>query len=124
MLMSFEKLGQLKGNIFNFWFRNYDRFELALKQYFGLVYNDGYYIENQFLDSVMAFEILHRRLFPHHEIPSPKVKKQWDKISEKLDKNDSSWLATKLNLGHKRTLLSRFEHTTEEFPEICVEVSK
>lgn len=122
MLLSFEKLEGIERNVFEFWFSNYDRFELAIKQYFGLVYRQDYYIENQFLDSVMAFEILHRSLFPDHEVPSPKVKKKWEKISAKLDKNTTTWLASKMNLGHKRTLLSRFEHISEAFPEICVEV--
>jgi hypothetical protein len=122
MLLSFEKLDPVGRNVFEFWFNNYDRLELALKQYFGLVYNQDYYIENQFLDSVMAFEILHRSLFPDHEVPSPKVKKKWETISADLNKNDVTWLASKLNLGHKRTLLSRFEHIAETFPGICVEV--
>ncbi|HUT98409.1 MAG TPA: HEPN domain-containing protein [bacterium] len=109
MLFGYQEIKTNFTDIYSNWLHIIDKLTTLYSLYFGTSYNPRMYIENVFLNYVIALETYHRQVFKNEEISIDEHNVRIREIVTNTPHEYSSWLESKLQYSNEPTLRKRLQ---------------
>ena len=109
-LFSLFKLGDVKDRLEKLlqqWFSLYEKHRPVQNLLFGVLYAQGIYAEDRFLNLARALEVYHRSNHPGGALPRAEFRALRAEIIEQVDEKHRLWLREKLAYANELTLQDR-----------------
>jgi len=120
MIFNLNDISEKFEEYLNNWFENAELLKPVYDLYFGTLYNQRMYQEQQFLSLVQAIESYHRRRFKSWELPPSDHDQRLKKIYDSTPDEHKEWLKGKLNYSNESNLRKRLKEIFKRYPSIVL----
>ncbi len=109
--VKFSDLETRLGPVLQHWFKYYQDLDSVLNLFFTTIFNDGLYINHEFLLLAQAFEVYHghQRHLPSTLTDPSRFKRRLARIRARAGRRDGEWLAEKLRYANQKSLAHKLE---------------
>jgi len=123
MSVQFSQVEHEIESIMQRWYSYYNDLNSVLNLFFTTMFNDGLYLNHQFLLLAQAFEVYHNRHknFSSYASNPNSFKRRISRVKKRVNKLDGEWLEEKLHYANQKTLANRLKDILNLHP---VEVKK
>ncbi|MCX6821998.1 MAG: hypothetical protein NTW30_04440 [Candidatus Aenigmarchaeota archaeon] len=119
MIFSFDTISHRFSAFLNTWFENASSFKTIFDLYFGIKYNPSLYVDNQFLNCIIAVEAFHRYDVEGEYLSEAEYEtiRQTlvDAIPASIDKFHRQSLENRIKYGYEYSMIKRLSEITQTY---------